>query len=69
MEIIGQEPRIEDLHRWLWQNGMKTIAHVDWRIVIGNVFIPYDSSKPLLSQDESTKLAIISLIESHEQTR
>lgn len=78
IEIIGHEPTLTDLHRWMngyceWPNNKDKdwiqspyaihFSHTDRNL---DFKIPYDSSKSLIDQAEETLLAIINLIEKYE---
>ena len=75
-EIIGHEPTIADLHRWMTDSEKYCLWHLtcdgfsieyqedfEWK----RKDIDYDPSKSLLSQSDETKLAIVDLIESYER--
>ena len=73
--IIGHEPTLTDLHRWMKKRNenINSFCHLNDHIIINFLYlggidmheISYDCSKTLLQQSEKTKEAIIDLIESH----
>lgn len=74
IQIIGHEPTIFELHKWMnenqpdyaiWDQDTDCIVFHGPTQETVRVQIPYDSSLPLLDQSEETKKVIISLIESH----
>ena len=75
-EIIGHEPTIADLLKWLnnsikyhlWHltcDGFEIEYQENWEWK--KKYVDYDFSKSLLSQSEETLKAIINLINSHER--
>lgn len=73
--VVGHEPTIADLHRWMnddeelvWEQDNAEIRFDMDESGLYKNFIPYDSSKSLLSQSEETKSLIIWLIENGHLT-
>jgi hypothetical protein len=80
-KIIGNKPTVTDWHRWMNERELNFYMGKDEIIIARYFYdcdecsfrslydhkfeIPYESSKPLLSQSEETKQAIIDLITSY----
>ena len=73
--IIGHEPTLTDLQRWMKERNenINSFCHLNDCIIINFLYLggldrlemKYDCSLTLMQQSESTKQEIIDLIESH----
>ena len=73
--VIGHEPTLTDLHRWLKEKNQneRSFCHLNDCIIFNFLYwggidmheISYDCSLTFMQQSESTKQEIIDLIESH----
>lgn len=69
MKILGHEPTIADLHKWMdetnsiydWAQNSKEI-YIKNKHGLSEKVLPYDSSESLLEQSDTIKEAILQLI-------